>query len=93
MGNFERLSNSAAAYKYAAFIGYNAPAPYGTGVVVGKGSAFFVHVKGTGPTAGCVAVSESQVVWLLRWMKASMYPGISLDYGTNAYKPIPNRYV
>lgn len=92
-GSFERLSNYPAPYKYAAFINYNAPAPYGSGVVRGKGSAFFLHVKGASPTAGCVAVGEAQLVWLLRWMRPGSRPTISIGVGSAAYAPIPKRYV
>lgn len=92
-GQFERLVNYPGSYDYAAFIGYNAPAPYGTGAVYGMGSAFFLHVKNSGPTGGCVAVSASQMVWLLRWFRSSLAPAIAIGVGANAYNPIPNRYV
>jgi L,D-peptidoglycan transpeptidase YkuD (ErfK/YbiS/YcfS/YnhG family) len=92
-GRIERLINYPGSYDYAAFIGYNAPYPYGTGAVRGMGSAFFLHVKGTGPTAGCVAVSAAQMVWLLRWFRSSAAPAIAIGVGTAAYNPIPNRYV
>jgi L,D-peptidoglycan transpeptidase YkuD (ErfK/YbiS/YcfS/YnhG family) len=92
-GAFERLSNYPGAYNYAVFIGYNAPAPYGTGAYPGKGSGFFLHVKSSGPTAGCVAVSETQMVWLLRWFRSNYNPIIAIGVGANAYNPIPNRYV
>lgn len=49
-------------YAYAAFIGYNtAREPY-------RGSAIFFHVGMGGATAGCVSVSASRVVALLRWL-------------------------
>ncbi|MGY1620597.1 L,D-transpeptidase family protein [Geodermatophilus sp. SYSU D00965] len=92
-GSIERLSNYPGAYDYAAFIGYNAPSPYGTGAVRGKGSAFFLHVKNSRATAGCVAVSSSQMVWLLRWLRAAQNPTISIGVGSRAYAPIPKRYV
>lgn len=88
----ERLSSYPVQYKYAAFIGYNAPPPYGMGVVANKGSAFFVHVKTASPTAGCVAVTEAQMVWLLRWMRPGSSPTVSIGVGSAAYAPIPNRY-
>jgi L,D-peptidoglycan transpeptidase YkuD (ErfK/YbiS/YcfS/YnhG family) len=92
-GALERLSNYPGSYNYAVFIGYNAPAPYGTGAVTGKGSAFFLHVKNSAATGGCVAVSESQMVWLLRWFRSAAHPIIAIGVGNNAYNPIPNRYV
>ena len=92
-GNFERLINYPGQYNYAVFIGYNAPVPYGTGAVAGKGSAFFLHVKNSSATGGCVAVSESQMIWLLRWLRSAASPIIAIGVGNNAYNPIPNRYV
>lgn len=89
----ERLISYPSQYKYAAFIGYNAPRPYGAGVVANKGSAFFLHVKNASATAGCVAVAESQMVWLLRWLRPGSGPAISIGVGSAAYAPIPNRYL
>jgi L,D-peptidoglycan transpeptidase YkuD (ErfK/YbiS/YcfS/YnhG family) len=92
-GAFERLSNYPGSYDYGVFIGYNAPAPYGTGAVRGKGSAFFLHVKNSSSaTAGCVAVSATEMVWLLRWFRSAASPMIAIGVGANAYNPIPNRY-
>ena len=91
-GGIERLSNFPGSYDYGVFIGYNAPAPYGTGAIRGKGSAFFMHVKNSSATAGCVAVSAAQMVWLLRWFRSASGPIIALGIGANAYNPIPNRY-
>lgn len=92
-GQIERLINYPGAYDYAVFIGYNAPAPYGTGAARGRGSAFFLHVKNSAPTAGCVAVSAAQMLWLLRWFRSSAAPAIAIGVGAAAYNPIPNRYV
>lgn len=92
-GYSERLINYPGVYNYSMFIGYNAPAPYGSGAVPGKGAAFFVHVKNSSPTGGCVAVSEAQMIWLLRWLKPAYYPIIAIGVGSNAYNPIPNRYL
>ena len=78
----ERLVHYPVAYRYAIFIGYNAPPR----TVVGAGSAFFVHV-GTGTaTAGCVSVSRARVVWLLRRLS----PGavVSIGVGEKAYAPV-----
>lgn len=50
------------AYNYGQVIGYN---PEGTR---GKGSAIFLHVNtGSGKTAGCVSVSQSNLLKILRW--------------------------
>ena len=81
----ERLIKYPVAYRYAIFIGYNAP-PH---VVVGAGSAFFLHVGTGGPTAGCVSVSTSRMIWLLQHLR----PGavISIGVGSGAYAPVAGR--
>ena len=91
-GAFERLVNYPQQYAYGAVIGYNMSPPYGTRAVAGKGSAFFLHVANAQATGGCVAVSQSQMIWLLRWMKSAQTPIISIGVGIAAYSPIPNRY-
>jgi L,D-peptidoglycan transpeptidase YkuD (ErfK/YbiS/YcfS/YnhG family) len=85
-GHSERLINNPGSYDYAAFFQYNYHP-----IVVGKGSAFFLHVTNGRPTGGCVAVSRTQMVWLLRWMKPASDPMISLGIGANAYQPVPKR--
>jgi L,D-peptidoglycan transpeptidase YkuD (ErfK/YbiS/YcfS/YnhG family) len=92
-GAIERLSNYPGPYNYGVFIGYNAPAPYGTGAVAGRGSAFFLHVKNAYATGGCVAVAESEMVWILRWLRSAAAPMIAIGVGAAAYNPIPNRYI
>jgi L,D-peptidoglycan transpeptidase YkuD (ErfK/YbiS/YcfS/YnhG family) len=91
-GAIERLSSYPGPYSYGVFIGYNAPAPYGTGAVRGAGSAFFLHVKNAYATGGCVAVAQDQMVWLLRWLRADAHPILSIGVGAAAYAPIPHRY-
>ena len=78
----ERLIRYPRAYRYAMFIGYNAP-PH---VLVGAGSAFFLHVGTGGPTAGCVSVSVSRMVWLLRHVRPGAW--ISIGVGSRAYTPL-----
>ncbi|MDR1423673.1 MAG: L,D-transpeptidase family protein [Azoarcus sp.] len=56
----EHLINYGVAYKYALVLDYNS-AP----VVSGKGSAIFLHVASGRPTAGCVAVPEAAMRFLL----------------------------
>ena len=62
-------------YNYAVVIDYNTRNAPG-GVRPGAGSAFFLHVSVGQPTAGCVAVRESKVKALLRWLKPSTHPRI-----------------
>jgi L,D-peptidoglycan transpeptidase YkuD (ErfK/YbiS/YcfS/YnhG family) len=92
-GSLERLSDYPGSYNYGVFIGYNAAPPYGTGAVAGRGSAFFLHVKNSMATGGCVAIAESEMVWLLRWLRSAANPIIAIGVGPDAYDPIRNRYI
>jgi L,D-peptidoglycan transpeptidase YkuD (ErfK/YbiS/YcfS/YnhG family) len=62
-------------YDYAVVIDYNTRNAPG-GVQQGAGSAFFLHITDGNPTAGCVAVSQSKLVTLLRWLKPTAHPRI-----------------
>ena len=68
----ENLYNVGAAYDYAAVIGYNLE---GT---PGAGSAFFLHVSNGASTAGCVAISRTAMVQVLRWMNQAKHPWIRI---------------
>lgn len=68
-------------YRYALVIDANTKNAPG-GVKQGGGSAFFLHVSDGGPTAGCVSIPESDLVSLMKWMKASSNPRILIDAGT-----------
>lgn len=57
-------------YDYCVFIEYNT-----NPVVAGKGSAFFLHV-GNEATAGCVAISESDMINTLCWLSKEENPHI-----------------
>jgi L,D-peptidoglycan transpeptidase YkuD (ErfK/YbiS/YcfS/YnhG family) len=64
-------------YNYAVVIDYNTRnSP--TGVVQGAGSAFFLHVHpaGTGATAGCVSIPQSNLISLMRWLRPRAHPRI-----------------
>jgi L,D-peptidoglycan transpeptidase YkuD (ErfK/YbiS/YcfS/YnhG family) len=84
-GHSERLINYPTAYKWAIDLGYNRDP-----IVVGKGSAFFLHVGTGGPTAGCVSLPSSQVLWLMKWLR----PGakVTIGIGWRAYVLVPQRY-
>lgn len=70
-------------YSYAVVIDYNRkPA------VPGKGSAFFLHVSGGSPTAGCVSIDSGNLVGILRWLQPAKRPLISIGVGQAAYKAI-----
>ena len=73
-GGSEALWTESPAYDEFAVIDYNA-AP----VVPGKGSAIFLHVAGSGPTDGCVAIAQGQLITTLRWLRPSDNPLIAID--------------
>lgn len=83
----ERLADYRKQYEYAAIIGYNLP----TGVYwsgtrreyrtrtpanTAKGGGIFLHVNGSGATAGCVSLYESSMLKVLRWLDPAKQPRI-----------------
>lgn len=70
-------------YSYAIVIDYNRRPP-----VPGKGSAFFLHVSGGAPTAGCVSIDSGNLVSILRWLQPIDHPVISIGVGDKAYAAI-----
>jgi L,D-peptidoglycan transpeptidase YkuD (ErfK/YbiS/YcfS/YnhG family) len=59
-------------YNYAVVIDYNRfPKP-----VWPNGSAFFLHVTDGSATAGCVAIPQSKLVALMKWLAPSTHPRI-----------------
>jgi L,D-peptidoglycan transpeptidase YkuD (ErfK/YbiS/YcfS/YnhG family) len=62
-------------YGYAVVIDYNTRNAPG-GVRQGAGSAFFLHVTDGRATAGCVAIGQSKLVSLMRWLTPSAHPRI-----------------
>lgn len=73
--SYEVLKRNDDLYKYAIVVEYNTKP-----VIRGKGSAIFVHVwRGDrSPTAGCIAISEGNIVRLLAWLDADKKPVILL---------------
>jgi L,D-peptidoglycan transpeptidase YkuD (ErfK/YbiS/YcfS/YnhG family) len=71
-GASENLYRAGTVYDYAAVIGYNLDG------VPGAGSAFFVHVSNGKSTAGCVAVSRTTMVQLMRWLDPKKNPWIKI---------------
>ena len=85
----EKLSSYPTQYEYAAVIDFNRPAlstvkwnaTYGEHVTskpvnVKLGSAIFLHVNGKGSTAGCVSVSRTNMINVLKWLNPTMKPRI-----------------
>ena len=73
-GASEPLWTEAPAYDYFAVISYNA-AP----VVANRGSAIFLHVSVNAPTHGCVSISETELVRVLRALRPSLDPLIDIS--------------
>ncbi|SEK89341.1 L,D-peptidoglycan transpeptidase YkuD, ErfK/YbiS/YcfS/YnhG family [Carnobacterium iners] len=57
----EHMSDYQTQYKYGITLNYNNG--------VNGGSAFFVHVNGNGATAGCISVSESNMLYLMQHIR------------------------
>lgn len=69
--SFEVMHRTDHRYKYGIVIEYN------TGPIVkGAGSAIFIHVRGgeNVPTTGCVALSETDLLTILRWLDPAAGP-------------------
>ncbi len=73
--SFEKLRRDDDLYKYAIVIEYNTDP-----IVPGKGSAIFLHIwrDDKTPTAGCVALSEENVLKILNWLDSKKAPAIVL---------------
>jgi L,D-peptidoglycan transpeptidase YkuD (ErfK/YbiS/YcfS/YnhG family) len=60
----EHIAHFSVQYRYVAVIGFNLPKP-GRRANRTIGGAIFLHVNGTGATAGCVSVAQSAMVKIL----------------------------
>jgi L,D-peptidoglycan transpeptidase YkuD (ErfK/YbiS/YcfS/YnhG family) len=73
-GASEALWKETVAYCHFAVIRYNIPV---TGYA--RGSGIFLHVGTGGPTAGCVSLSQSDLVRVLTWLDPAKSPRIVLS--------------
>ena len=73
----EHLAAMGTQYDYVAVIDFNRPHP-----VVGRGSGIFLHVSGTGATAGCVSVPLTSMRGILRWLNPALRPVIVIGPST-----------
>jgi L,D-peptidoglycan transpeptidase YkuD (ErfK/YbiS/YcfS/YnhG family) len=68
-GSSEALWRSSRAYSHFAFVTYNSdPA------IPGRGSAIFIHDDLERPTNGCLTLSPSELLTLLRWLRPDLHP-------------------
>lgn len=69
-GDFEHLASYPTHYKYALVTDYN------VNQTANKGGGIFVHVNGSGGTAGCVSMPETQMRELITWVDPGQNPKI-----------------
>ncbi len=71
--SYENLKLKSDHYKYCLVIEYNT-----NPIVKGKGSAIFFHLRDSesGTTAGCVAISETEMLKVLKWLDPDKHPVI-----------------
>ncbi|MBK1813052.1 SH3 domain-containing protein [Clostridium sp. YIM B02505] len=69
-GDYEHLASYPTHYKYALITDYN------VNQTANKGGGIFVHVNGSGGTAGCVSMPEAQVKDLITWVNPTKNPKI-----------------
>jgi L,D-peptidoglycan transpeptidase YkuD (ErfK/YbiS/YcfS/YnhG family) len=72
-GDSEALWKVVPQYDYFAVIAYNAGP-----IVAGKGSAIFLHITVGTPTAGCVAITATELLRLLRWLRPTLHPRVTI---------------
>jgi len=84
----EHLATYRPEYRYAVVVDFNLPsgvhrAPSGERVATHpadtrRGGGIFVHVNGSGATAGCVSIAAPQMRWLVRWLEPTAVPTIAM---------------
>ena len=71
----EHLADAPVQYEFAFSTGYNAPP---NPCVFGRGTAIFVHVYAGAYTAGCVALSRSNMILLVRALDPALRPACAI---------------
>ena len=71
----ERLRSYGTQYAHAVVVDYNLPTAT-TRPNTAKGGGIFLHVNGPGATAGCVSVSRSNLIKVMRWLDPAKHPVI-----------------
>jgi L,D-peptidoglycan transpeptidase YkuD (ErfK/YbiS/YcfS/YnhG family) len=72
--SFEQMRRNDNLYEYGIVVNYNMPA------IKAKGSAIFIHVwrNQNSPTAGCIAMSKTNLITTLQWLDKTKYPLIKI---------------
>ncbi|MFC8919348.1 L,D-transpeptidase [Streptomyces sp. NPDC057116] len=73
----EHLVTYGRLYAHALVVGFNYDRP-----VRGRGAGIFLHVRGRGPTAGCVAVPAGAMRRILAWARPWHRPHIAIGTGS-----------
>ncbi|MFI7578691.1 L,D-transpeptidase [Micromonospora sp. NPDC049497] len=79
-GNSEALWQIVPQYNYFAVINYNIPVRAATPA---RGSGIFLHVNGSGGTAGCVSLTQSNLLQVLKWLNPAASPRIVMAPSEN----------
>lgn len=69
----EHLADYPVQYAHAVLIDFNYAAP-----VKGRGAGIFLHVNGSGATAGCVSVPADALDRVLAWLNPAAHPHIAI---------------
>ena len=70
----ERLRDYTGQYRWSVVIDFNRPDP-----VRHRGSGIFLHVNGSGATAGCVSAPGALVRQVLGWLRPRLRPVVAID--------------
>ncbi|WNI19489.1 hypothetical protein RLT57_00555 [Streptomyces sp. ITFR-21] len=84
-GESERLAAYPTQYAHAVVIDFNYAKP-----VKGRGAGIFLHVNGSGATAGCVSVPADAMNRIIGWLKPGAAPHIAI--GTSGGSTSVARY-
>jgi L,D-peptidoglycan transpeptidase YkuD (ErfK/YbiS/YcfS/YnhG family) len=74
----EHLTSHLPQYNYAAVVEFNTGATKVRPPSRPSGSGIFLHVHGSGYTAGCVSVGQAQLASILRWLDPAAKPHIAI---------------
>ena len=74
----EHLASHLPQYNYAVVVEFNTGSTKVRPPARPSGSGIFLHVFGTGHTAGCISISQTSMVALLRWLDPAKNPHIAI---------------
>ncbi len=82
----EHLASFVPQYNYAVFVAFNSGPNQLRPPARPSGSGIFLHVFGSGHTAGCVSVSQRAMVAILRWLDPAASPHIAIGNSSSIYR-------